>query len=579
MRLVDYLMNVLVQEGVTKAFGITGRGSLFLNDAVARSKEVDFVPLYHEQDAGFASLGFSSETGRPSVCMVSSGVGSSNALTPLVCAWQDQVPVIFLSGQNQSWAASALRPTTKRTYGDQELDLTNMVQNLVKSFFVVSNPGTFPSDLQGSLQAMLAGRPGPIWIDVPLDFQSSRVGGAALGTQRGLAEQIGELMPGVTSVVRSASRPVLLVGPTARHLPRLDLVFDATIRLGLPVVCEAGGENLAHSFSPNFIGAVGKMGSNPRAQAVLESADLVVSLGSTFRSNLTSKSFADFLPGATFLVIDLDRMELPEELNSRAVFLGPSPLELWDALEREAGRFATWISGCQELVGVVAVEPVSEPWGRSVDLHELASALPSSALEGTSFVTDSGFCDVILPSTTQLRKGQKWHRPFSQGSMGAALGMVAGLSQVSPRRPIVAVIGDGSLMMNVQALQSAAQLSPDLKIILIDNDMYGIIKLRQSSLFRGRKVGVDADTGVGPVDWGLMAAAFGFDFEVYSRDIPLDDFLTRVLSRSGLCLIKLEGAPDQGYWGVEEKGFDSRVVNFLEAEYQGAVKLIGKERK
>lgn len=550
MRLADALVEVLLEYGTSEAFGVTGRGSLYLTDAFARSENFNFTPLLHEQSAGYAALGYTSVSGKPSVCAVSTGVGSTNALTPLICAWQDQLPVIFLSGQNFSEFSTSLNPTGKRTHGEQELDLSPMVRSATKSFYLVDTPNNFEDSFRRALDSMFDGRPGPVWIDVPLDFQSAKV---SLSPNRNPMrtynpQELKKVEFPSSQLLEKANRPALLIGPSMRLDPSFGKLATLVERLGIPVFFESGAEDLFPTFHPNSIGAVGQMAGDPRAVACLENADLVIALGSLLRTSLTGTRIVDFLPNAQFVIFDYDDNEVPEALSNRATFAGKDFSSFLDSVIAQNKRYSSWLDAC--LVAKTIPHSALQIAGDSsgIDLHTLGSLLSHVSDAHTIFVSDSGFCEVILPSNTPLSENQRWLHPFSQGAMGFGTGAAIGAAGAFPDAKIVLVVGDGSLMMNVQDLQTISSKKLNISVVVVDNDMYGIIRFRQENLFRGRFIGVDEETGVSAPDWEQLAKSMNLCFTDILDSNHLDSRLGEALSIKGPNIVRLKGNPTQRYW-------------------------------
>lgn len=511
---------------------------------------MDFVPVMHEQTAGFAAMGFTAATGVPSICLLSSGVGSTNAISPLVCAWQDQLPILFISGQNFSSTASALKPTTKRTYGEQELNLGSIVESLTKKFVIVNNPDTFESSFTSALAELNEGRPGPVWVDVPLDYQSAKVNALGLsGESRDTRAAMDKVQIGqFERLVQSANRPVILLGPSLNLHPDKSNILKALEDVGLPVVYEPGAESLFPRFHGNSFGPVGTMGCDPRALAVLESADLVIGIGALLRISLTGNNPEHFLPGTTFLIFDYDSSEIPEPLCHRSYFMGAPSLEAISSLRNERGRYKDWALAIEKIKRgpTEPNEPKTDQPG--LDLHSLSEILCDAAEDDAIFVTDSGFCEVILPTNSRLVEGQTWVHPFSQGSMGYGTGAALGVANAFPRRQIVLIVGDGSLMMNLQDLHSIVSSHLNIKVLVVANDMYGIIRLRQADLFRGRLIGVDQSSGIASPDWPSLIVGLGIRF-VDLIDHPVSkDSLASALAASGPTVVRLKGSPHQNYW-------------------------------
>lgn len=588
MRLVDFLFNELAKYQISNVFGVTGRSALYLSDGVAKSKELNFTPLLHEQSAGFAASAYTAYSGSPSVCLVSSGVGSTNAVTPLICAWQDQLPVVFVSGQNFSSNSSASQATTKRTFGEQELDIGQIVRSSVKRFLYVDNVLSFPKNLEEALNVMTQGRPGPIWIDIPLDFQSASIkvdGSAAdyLPPPRAEGGIFGDEK--IPLVVAEARRPLAVLGQGLLTSLERDGIIAQLRSASIPVAFEAGAEDFFPGNEAMNVGMLGAMGCSPLAVALSAEADLIITLGTTFRSSLVGQHPGDFAPSAKILAFDFDDSEIPPSLADRTLFGGAVTEEHLVKVLSLIDSDRKWLQQAAELQRKRPRLLEANVDGVEIDLHFLANLLPECVSEEAVFVTDSGFCEVILPGNTQLGARHRWVHPFSQGSMGYCLGSVIGIANANDAAEIVTVIGDGSLMMNVQDLHTIASNNYNVKIVVVDNDMYGIIRLRQEDLFRGRTIGVDSSTGVQSIDIGSLSEGFGLKFVDLSKGPLTASALKLALAEKGPVVIKINGSRTQSYWTPEKTGMlrkgpgsDSPAIGALDQYFSECQAALARSR-
>ena len=520
MRVADFIAAALHETGVTEVFGVTGRGSLFLTDGIARHPDIEFVPMFHEQSAGFAANAQSQLSGNVACCMVSSGVASTNIVTPILNAWQDQLPVLFVSGQNHSHSSSALCRTTKRTFGEQEFDFEKLINSIAKKAITVMDVEHVGAAVEEVFSALVSGRPGPAILDVPLDVQSARM--APPSAHEALSEIKSILKKWRSQDLGAPSNSakgggdhfsnssndldVVLLGSNFRELAS-DRLLLAIENSSVPVVLEAGANSKYHSS--NLVGVAGLLSGNPKANSVLWSANACLAIGVNFRSNLVGLERSLFRPGSSVFSLDFDSDEFSElKTNFQITELPPGG-------EGQEWAVAKLMSGApSHLTSNAEASPKLDYGGSSdseigIDLIELALSAFKVFPDNAIVVTDSGYCQLILSGMGVFAKGQRLLQPHSQGSMGAALAMAYGAAREFPGRPIVVVVGDGSALMNSHDLLTIAASTLPISIFLVDNSLYGIIRKRQEQLFRSRTVGTHPADGMTEVDLQALTSSSG----------------------------------------------------------------------
>jgi acetolactate synthase-1/2/3 large subunit len=552
-RVADYMMERLRAEGVRHIFLVTGRGALFLTDAVARLKEsVAGISCHHEQGAAFAAAAYAQYSGQLGVCLVSTGCAATNALTGTLSAWQDGIPCVFISGQN------TLRETTRftgkqiRTYGQQEADIVALAEPITKYAVMISDPTRIAYEIDKALHLARSGRQGPVWIDVPLDVQSMRVE----------PEQLERFVPqdpahppikacDVTAVadsIRSASRPAVLIGSGVRAAGAIEPLTRLLAKCKLPVTYAASAVDTLDANDPLVIGSVGAMGCSRAGSFTVQNSDLLLVLGHRLSSMTTGTELAKFARAAKVIVVDIDPVEHTKDGIRIDQLVVADLAQFISRLGDEIGSIpkAEWLAKCQHWKQKF---PACEPAHRSsarVDLHLLAHALSRALPTDASLITDSGFAEVILPTNVEFSQGRRSIHPVSQGAMGFALPAIVG-THFASGGPVVAVVGDGSVMMNLQELQTIHHHGIPAKIVVIDNNVYAIIRRRQTDLFRSRTIGTDPSNGVSCPDFAKVAAAFGFTYFRIESAPYLDQGLDAVMSTPGAVLCHIVGREDQGY--------------------------------
>ena len=563
MRLADAVISSLIKFGVKETFFVTGRGSLFLTDAVARDPQMLGMAVHHEQSAGYAAIAAAVASQRPSSCILSTGVGSTNAISAVLSAWQDEVPIFFISGQNHSQSSTAITGEGIRSYGEQEANISEIVRSITNFSMTVSDPSKIMETMDSAHRAATGKRMGPVWIDIPLDFQSARVrtSEGSLNPEVYLEEapqrqepvRSANVEPTLSAtdallMLSNAVRPIVLLGNGSVWAGRKELTGFLN-HLGIPVVYESAAAGVYSVVNHVSIGSVGTLGCSRAGNFALQNSDLILALGSQFRTSLTGEDEKAFAPEAKIVSVDHDRSQLRKQFQNRVLSVNLSVSEFLNEARQASSvghRNSSWFQKCLEWKKEMPRFPSESPTSK-VDLYQLAEELPLLAPKDSLFVTDSGFIELIVPTNSPFTNGQEVVHPHSQGAMGFALPASLGASQATDR-PVVAVIGDGSIMMNIQELQTIVEQQRDIKILVISNNAYAIIRRRQEELFRSRTIGTDSSNGVSLPSFEKLALAFGLP---YLRVKKLEEStrlsLAHFLSEPGPGICEIAGLENQDY--------------------------------
>lgn len=553
MRVADYIIQRLHRAGVRQIFLVTGRGALFLTDAVAKHKEqVEAVCLHHEQSAAFATVAHAQVTGGLGVCMVSTGCASTNAMTGVLSAWQDGVPCIFISGQN------ILRETTRhtgiplRTFGQQEADIVALVAPITKYAIMLTRAEDVVAELEKAITLATTGRKGPVWLDIPLDLQSAMVPDELVSTPapvppapRAVAE---DEVAALATALAQAQRPVVLLGSGVKSAGAEAEFTQFVEGWQLPVTYTPSAADTYGSARSLSIGSVGAMGCSRAGNFAVQNADLVVVLGSRLNSLTTGPDFSKFARAAQVFVVDLDPVEHSKPSIKIDRLIQADVKSLLRALNTHptGAKRDAWVSKCLHWKSLFARPEASFVRSDRVDLYVLADALSSVLPVQCTVVTDSGLIEVILPSNLRFGPGMSCIHPASQGAMGFALPASIG-AYYGRRQPTVAVIGDGSIMMNLQEMETIRHRKLPIKVLVVNNGVYSIIRRRQRDLFRQRTIGTDPSNGVSCPDFKDVARCFGFGYQRIDSPDALVSQLEAALAHGGPLLCEIMGNPDQDY--------------------------------
>ncbi|MDH4085401.1 MAG: thiamine pyrophosphate-binding protein [Nitrospira sp.] len=552
MRVADYMMQRLARARVRHVFQVTGRGALFLNDAVAKHADLTAVSLHHEQACAFATIGYAEQTGGIGACLVSTGCAATNTLTGVLSAWQDAVPCIFISGQHVLRETSRFTGIPLRTYGQQEADIVSLVSPMTKYAKMLTAPEDIEEVMEHALWYAQTGRKGPVWLDIPLDLQSAQMtsGRAVVVPQGSEARPLPkeEDIQKVVAALCSAQRPVVLIGSGVRAARALVQLKEFVERWNIPVTYTAAAPDSYGTTHPLSIGSVGAMGCSRAGNFTVQNADFVLVLGSRLTSLTTGPDFSKFARAARVTVVDIDRVEHSKK-SIRIDQMIHSDLGLFLARlnqEKVHPVAASWVRKCQHWKQLFRPVEPEFSCDHAVDLYELADCLSEILPNPSTLVTDSGLAEVILPTNIRFADGMQCIHPTSQGAMGFALPAAIG-AQHAKAQPVVVVVGDGSIMMNLQELESIRYQRLPIKIIVINNNGYSIIRRRQRELFRHRTIGTDPDNGVSCLNFARVADCFGLQYSRIERPAQMAAGLTAMLACEGPVLCEVMGRVDQGY--------------------------------
>lgn len=567
VRVADYIMQRLVDAGVCHVFQVTGRGALFLSDALAKNTSLKAVSLHHEQSCAFAAVAYAEKRRGLGACLVSTGCASTNTITGVLTAWQDGIPCFFISGQN------ILRETTRytgialRTYGQQEADIVGLISPITKFAHMLTSPKDIVEVMDKALEAALTGRKGPVWLDVPLDLQSALID----PDTQAHAESVGitastvinEVVTQVADELRQAQRPVVLIGKGVRSAGAEALLRQFVEQWSIPLTFAASAPDSYGAANRLSIGSVGAMGCSRAGNFAVQNADYVLVLGSRLTTLTTGTDYCKFARNAKVTVVDIDPIEHSKD-GIRIDRLVNADLHAFlDALAQQSVKPVSqvWVEKCLHWKSLFAkVEPDFDS-PDVVDLYQLADRLSDLMPAGATLVTDSGLAEVILPSNLRFREGMDCVHPASQGAMGFALPAAIG-AQHATDGTVLAVIGDGSVMMNLQELESIRYQRLPIKLIVINNNVYSIIRRRQRDLFRKRTIGTDPENGVSCPDFAKVAECFGFHYQRIETVALLDEGLKELFTHPGPVLCEIMGRKDQGYieLGQARSTLDGRFI-------------------
>ena len=551
IRVADYIVQRLVEVGIDTTFLITGRGILYLSDAIAKNEQIQPICVHHEQAAAFAAVGYAQQTNKLGCCVVSTGCASTNTLTGVLNAWQDGVPLVVISGQNKLNETVAYTEKKIRTYGSQEANLIPIVTPITKYATTLLHAEQIAEVMDKALWEATHGVKGPVWIDVPVDVQNLRVEPESLTRWSSDKLSLEAPIDKINDIVDSlnvAERPVLLIGNGIRSAHAVDALCQWMQKYTIPVVFSASAVDIYGTSNKYSIGTVGTIGCNRAANFTIQNADLILSVGCRLSPTLTGSEYVKFAREAKMIVVDIDKVEHSKNTVRIDQFVHADALDFIQKISTHdiCPISTAWLDKVFHWKTIFPKVEDNFTQVEQIDLYEIAGTLSSLLPNDAVVLTDAGMEELLIPTTIDFRTNQRMLHPASQGCMGVALPASVG-AYYACQHDVIVVVGDGSIMMNIQELQTIASYSIPVKIIVVNNGIYAVIRKRQKELFRTRTIGTDTTNGVSVPSFENLSNCFNIPYyRIESKD-DLAAGIEYVLSVDGPILCEIIATENQDY--------------------------------
>lgn len=551
IRVADYVAEYIHGIGAKDVFMVSGGGMMFLTDGVAKHTGLRALCNHHEQATAMAAVSYAKYKEDLGVAYVTTGCGGTNALTGLLGGWQDNVPCLFVSGQckrKETVRNSGLR---LRQFGVQEADIIAVVESLTKYAVMVNDPGRIAYHLDEAVHIARSGRPGPVWLDIPLDVQGALVDPEKLerfiphGPETEAAPTDPELHF-VGDLLRGSSRPIIVAGQgirLAKAIPRFRSFIE---KHRIPVVASRLGIDLLPSDHPLFIGRIGTKGDRPGNFAV-QNADMVLAIGSRLSVSSTGHEYDKFAREAKIVVVDVDPVEHRKNTVRIDRFIrADAGIFLGKFLPPETPDTSAWIKRC---AGWKAKWPACLPEYAEakggINLYYFVDRLSRKMKDDSVVVSDAGSSFYVVSQGVQIRDGQRYITSGAQADMGYTLPATIGISIARGGKEVLGVTGDGSFQMNIQELQTLVHYNLPVKLFVWNNDGYLSIRATQSKFFEGRFIGTDKSSGVSFPDTEKIANAYGIRYFRVAESGKLDSVLDEVLAHPEAVICEVMCLRDQ----------------------------------
>lgn len=560
IKVAKYISEFLVKNNITDCFLVTGGGAMHLNDAIGHQEGMHCVFNHHEQACSIAAEGYTRMTGKLAAVCVTSGPGGTNAITGVMGAWVDSIPMFVLSGQVKRettiWSCPELG---LRQLGDQEFNIIDSVSNMTKYAVMLTNPVEVAYHLEKALYLALNGRGGPVWIDIPLDVQGAMIETEELIHFNPTIEkpwQVPEVKVEVAQTIlekiKNAKAPLVLAGTGIRLGDADDLLLQFLDKVKVPVVTAWNANDTVAFDNPYFAGMPGTVGTRPGNFAV-QNCDLLISLGCRLNIRMIGYNHYDFAKNAYKIIVDIDPRELAKPTIRPDMPVNADVKDLLAKLIEQPyepeEKHEKWVAWCRNLVK--KYPPAQEDYHRTdggvINPYIFMDKLFDHFENDERIICGNGSACVVTFQASKIKQGQRMFTNSGCAAMGYGFPAALGVAVSDNTKRTICIDGDGSVMMNIQELATVVHNQLNLKLIILNNNGYHSIRQTQRNLFKPPFLGIDASSGISFPDFGKLADAFGMKYFVLDSEENCDAVLEQALNCEGSCICEAIVDPDQNF--------------------------------
>ncbi len=551
IKVSDYIAKRLKEVYQTDVFFmVSGGGAMHLNDSLGRY--IPYICNHNEQACAIAAEGYARVKQKLAVVNVTTGPGGLNCLNGVFGQWTDSVPVLYISGQVKYSTTLASCPDLKlRQLGDQEVDIVSVVKPLTKYAVMVTKPEEIKYHLDRAVYAATTGRKGPVWLDIPMNVQSAVVEENDLIdfdiTCNTELNEASFKIDAVLNKLEHSIRPLIVAGHGIRLSGMRQTFFKLLNKLNIPVVTTFNGMDLLPYDCSNFIGRIGTIGQRA-ANFTLQNADFVLCLGTRNNIRQVSYNWENFAKKAFKVMVDIDSAELEKPLVKPDIAINTNLEDFLPVLEAKAAKIerSEWLAFCQRLKEKYSFKNTPEyiQKDKKINVYHFIHRLSELMQKGDVCVTANGTAIVASMQTAVMKENVRYFSNSGDASMGYDLPAAIGACLANDKKSTICLAGDGSIMMNLQELQTVVHNNLPIKIFIINNDGYSSIKQTQNNFFDGRNTGAGRTSGVSLPDFVKIGKAFGIDSFRLDNSDDIDSFIQKMLEAKNPVICDVVVDPD-----------------------------------
>ena len=529
----DYIVKFFIKKGIDTAFGVTGGGAMFLNESFRKQKKLNFVFMHHEQSAAMAAESYYRVNKKPAILSVTSGPGSTNAVTGVIGAWIDSIPMIVISGQVES--KDMIKKSKTRQIGIQEANTVDIIKSITKYSKVITQNSDLEFELSNAFKIANSGRPGPVWIDVPLDVQSKKFlrkkNVLKLIKKKKQSKIIDNKILKTLRMIKDSSRPLILIG-NGVHISNAEKKFINFLnKSNLPFLTTWNASDIVPSNNKFYFGRPGLFG-NRIANFAIQSCDLLLILGSRLSVPITGYQMKNFSPLSKKIYVEIDKKEIiKRKLNTTLdinydirIFLEKINKKLKIKLKKKE----LWLNSLKKLKKFLDEDNKYKKKTNSINSFRFINSLSKILNGNENIVTDMGTSFTCTMQSFKTKKKQRLFTSSGIAAMGFGLPGIIGAYFADKKKLPICITGDGGLMFNIQELQTLINYKIPIKLFIINNGGYLTMKLMQQKNFKNF-VGADKNSGLTMPKFISVAKSFGFNTVKLSNENNLEMKLKTIL--------------------------------------------------
>lgn len=538
IRVADYIAKFLVDNGIEDIFLLTGNGAMYLNDGIASQPSIKYYCSRNEAASPMMAEAYARLKQSLGAVCLTSGPGSTNAIPGLAEAWVDAAPVLIISGQApRNHTVHNMGISGLRSFGTAEVDIVPMVIPLTKYAVMVNEPALIRYHLEKAVYLATSGRPGPVWLDIPMDVQYALINPDELVGYNPPVKNLPVLniekeIDLALQMINKSRRPLIIAGHGIRQGRAIDEFMELLKLFDAPVVLSRLGIDILPFSHPNNMGLAGIKGTR-YCKKIMRSADLIICLGSRLAVPFVGHDLDAFSEDAKRIVIDIEPAELKKSGVRIDLPINTDVKTFIDGLNAKLSSgplsFRPWLGYCKNLkesYPMITEDMIKNP----INLYYFMSRIDAVSGPRNVLITDAGSNYYIGGQVFRFERGQRELTSGTFAAMGLTIPLAIGASVARKEAQILAVTGDGSLELNIQELKTMSYYGLNIKLFVINNGGYVSMRNWQDSVFGGRRIGSDDETGAESLNLAKIADAFGLRYEAITRHEEINDKLKAIMS-------------------------------------------------
>lgn len=524
MKLSDFVIQSFIDLGLDSAFSVTGGAAMHLNDSAGENQSLKVMYMHNEQSCAMAAEGYARIARKPALVIVTAGPGAINAINGVFGAFTDSIPMIVLSGQaRKNTQRSSFGLDALRQLGDQEAPILNMVSEITKKTFEITEQMSGEDVAKVISEAhhlATSGRPGPVWIEIPVDVQALSINQVSFNDIH-KDDSVHEPRPEEATIqlllnkLKDAERPVILLGSGVQISKTESSAIKFAEQFNIPILT-AWSHDVISSDHPLFFGRPGTIGTRP-GNMILQNSDFLLVLGSRLNIRQISYNYDGFAPKAFKVQVDVDKAEFAKPFPKMDLYIESELQEFFTALhavvsvDNQKADHSSWISWCTDVNQKYSVKDSDYPVkSDAINAYHLIPEIIRQADDNSILACGDATACIVPFQTAHIKAGMNMFSNSGCASMGYDLPAALGAAFADSSRQVICFAGDGSIMMNLQELQTLAASKLNIVLVILDNGGYLSIKQTQTNFF-GRFHGSNPESGVTFPDFAKVTSAFGLE--------------------------------------------------------------------